>query len=61
MTNQTTTHGDAALLQVNRLVKEFEIKDAALRSRTLRAVDGVDFVVRKKETFAIVGESGSGK
>ncbi|MBO68035.1 MAG: peptide ABC transporter substrate-binding protein [Acidiferrobacteraceae bacterium] len=61
MTNQTTTHGDAALLQVNGLVKEFEIKDAALRSRTLRAVDGVDFVVRKKETFAIVGESGSGK
>ena len=50
-----------SLLQVRKLMKEFEIRDAALRSRTVRAVDGVDFTVQKKETFAIVGESGSGK
>ena len=49
------------LLQVKNLVKEFQIRDAALRSRTLRAVDGVDFTVSTRETFAIVGESGSGK
>ncbi|MBL09119.1 MAG: peptide ABC transporter ATP-binding protein [Acidiferrobacteraceae bacterium] len=49
------------LLQVRDLIKEFDIRDAALRSRTLRAVDGVNFVVEKRETFAIVGESGSGK
>ena len=52
---------EAPLLDVKGLVKEFEIRDAALRSRTLRAVDGVDFIVAKRETFAIVGESGSGK
>jgi len=52
---------EAPLLNVKGLVKEYEIRDAALRSRTLRAVDGVDFIVAKRETFAIVGESGSGK
>jgi len=30
-------------------------------SRTIRAVDGVDFTVREGDCFAVVGESGSGK
>ena len=37
-----------SLLQVRGLTKEFEIRDAALRSRTVRAVDGVDFTVQQR-------------
>ena len=44
------------LLQVKKLSKVFEIRDAALRKRTIKAVDGVSFGINNKETFAIVGE-----
>jgi oligopeptide/dipeptide ABC transporter ATP-binding protein len=52
---------NGALLEVRDLVKEFESRDARLRARQVRAVDGVSFAVDAGETFAIVGESGSGK
>ncbi len=49
------------LLEVDGLVKDYVTRDAKLRRRIVRAVDGVSFEVRAGETFAIVGESGSGK
>ncbi|KQT92149.1 dipeptide/oligopeptide/nickel ABC transporter ATP-binding protein [Marmoricola sp. Leaf446] len=72
MTTPTTDrHADGAtpapdgdvLLSVEGLVKHFPIKGGFLRrGRTaVQAVDGVDFSVRRGETFSIVGESGCGK
>ena len=39
------------LLKVKKLSKVFEIRDAALRKRTIKAVDGVSFVINNKETY----------
>jgi oligopeptide/dipeptide ABC transporter ATP-binding protein len=52
-----------ALLRVEGLVKHFPIKGGLLRrgSTAVQAVDGIDFAVRRGETFSIVGESGCGK
>jgi oligopeptide/dipeptide ABC transporter ATP-binding protein len=44
------------LLQVRDLTVEFEAE-----GRTLRAVDGVSFAVRRGEIVGLVGESGAGK
>lgn len=49
------------VLEVRDLVKDYVSRDAKLRQRVMRAVDGVSFEVWPSETFAIVGESGSGK
>jgi oligopeptide/dipeptide ABC transporter ATP-binding protein len=53
-----------ALLEVRDLVKYFPLTRGLLRRRQVgmvHAVDGVSFVIRPGETFAIVGESGCGK
>jgi peptide/nickel transport system ATP-binding protein len=51
------------LLSITGLVKHFPLKQAPGKAwgRVVRAVDGVDFEVRKGETLGVVGESGCGK
>jgi peptide/nickel transport system ATP-binding protein len=48
------------LLAVTGLAKHFPVREG-FSTRTLRAVDGVDFAVRPGETLGLVGESGCGK
>ncbi len=57
----------APMLTVDRAVCQFDVASPWLarltggRRRSLKAVDGVSFEVRRGETFSIVGESGCGK
>lgn len=53
----------ATLLSVKGLKKHFRLKSRTLlgRHQILKAVDGVDFEVRRGETLGLVGESGCGK
>ena len=54
--HKTNTDTQTPLLQVNNLKTWFDSGD-----QVVRAVDGIDFTIRKGETFALLGESGCGK
>src|SRR2546428_13509560 len=49
------------ILSVNDLKKYFTTGGFASRKDLAKAVDGVSFSVKKRETFVIAGGSGSGK
>ncbi|MFI6423686.1 ABC transporter ATP-binding protein [Promicromonospora sp. NPDC050880] len=51
---------DDVVLEVSGLGRTFH-GGSPLARRTVRAVDGVDLVLRRGETLGVVGESGSGK
>ncbi len=64
----TAQDNDVPLLQVSALRCSFDVSKPWLNRliegeprRQLKAVDGLSFVIRRKETFALVGESGCGK
>ena len=55
---------DGLVLDVRNLKMHFPIEEGAIIRRkvgAIRAVDGVDFSIRKGETLGLVGESGCGK
>ena len=54
-------NGDAPLLDVRNLKEYFNINVGMLRTKPLKAVDGVSFTINKGETLGLVGESGCGK
>jgi oligopeptide/dipeptide ABC transporter ATP-binding protein len=51
------------LLEVTGLTKHFAVARGVLRRRAgeVRAVDGLDFTLGRRETLSLVGESGCGK
>ncbi len=52
------------LLEVKGLRMHFPVTEGIMRRRTVgevKAVDGVDFAIRRGETLGLVGESGCGK
>ena len=51
------------LLKVENLSKHFPITKGVFRRQvgTVKAVDGISFEIKERETLGLVGESGCGK
>jgi len=62
-TAQTGGRDGAPLIEVEGLVKHFPIRKGVFSRRAgeVKAVDGIDLAVGRRETVALVGESGCGK
>ncbi|MFE6857971.1 ABC transporter ATP-binding protein [Nocardia sp. NPDC057668] len=56
-----TATGYDEVIQVEDLAVTFTSRRGLRAKRTLRALDGITFGVRRGETFGLVGESGGGK
>ncbi len=62
--HHTSRRGRGDLLRVEGLKVHFPVREGLLGGRqtgSIKAVDGVDFTLRRGETFSLVGESGCGK
>ncbi|MGM9590459.1 MAG: ABC transporter ATP-binding protein [Faecousia sp.] len=52
---------DTPLIEVRNLKEHFPVQVSALKTKPLKAVDGVSFSIKRGETLGLVGESGCGK
>ena len=63
MQNGAIAPEEEPILQVRNLVKWFPIKTGFFKRTTghVKAVDGVSFSIKRRQTMGLVGESGCGK
>ncbi len=52
---------DTPLIRIEKLKKTYTVLDVKGHRKKLKAVDDVDLMIMRGETFALVGESGCGK